>query len=94
LLVIDRHTVAPVTMEEIGEKEGVKHCRVAIAGVIISRAASNVPDYGPERTVMTYAWNELGEGGYIVPTKGDRNDQYLDALLSVLKPVMPATPGH
>jgi hypothetical protein len=42
-----------------------------------------------ERLILIYAWNEIGEGGYLVPTKGDPNGRYLDALLSVLKPAMP-----
>lgn len=29
------------------------------------------------RVVMIYAWNELGEGGYLVPTQGDREAVYL-----------------
>ena len=36
-----------------------------------------------ERLVLVYAWNELGEGGYIVPTKGDPNGNYLKAMRSV-----------
>lgn len=39
-----------------------------------------------ERIVLIYAWNEFGEGGYIAPTKGDPDGQYLKALKSVLKP--------
>lgn len=30
-----------------------------------------------ERIVLLYAWNELGEGGYLVPTKGDPKASYL-----------------
>lgn len=37
-----------------------------------------------ERLVMIYAWNEFGEGGYIAPTKGDPQGQYLKALHLVL----------
>jgi hypothetical protein len=37
-----------------------------------------------ERTILVYAWNEFGEGGYIAPTKGDPEGQYLKALQSVL----------
>lgn len=29
------------------------------------------------RIVHVYAWNELGEGGYLVPTKGDKKAVYL-----------------
>ena len=38
----------------------------------------------PERLVMIYAWNELGEGGYIVPTLGDPTGLYLDAIKEVV----------
>jgi hypothetical protein len=37
-----------------------------------------------ERLVLVYAWNEFGEGGYIAPTKGDPQGQYLEALKSVV----------
>jgi hypothetical protein len=37
-----------------------------------------------ERLVLAYAWNELGEGGYLVPTKGDPEGQYLKAIRSVI----------
>lgn len=37
-----------------------------------------------ERLVLVYAWNEFGEGGYIAPTKGDPQGQYLKALKSVV----------
>jgi hypothetical protein len=40
----------------------------------------------PERIVLIYAWNEFGEGGYIAPTKGDPQGDYLNALQSVLNP--------
>ncbi len=33
-----------------------------------------------ERFVLIYAWNELGEGGYLVPTKGDPNATYLKVI--------------
>lgn len=36
------------------------------------------------KTVLIYAWNELGEGGYIVPTVGD-SFAYLDVLKKVFK---------
>jgi hypothetical protein len=39
-----------------------------------------------ERIVLIYAWNELGEGGYMVPTKGDPEGDYLKALRSVVMP--------
>ena len=37
-----------------------------------------------EKIMMIYAWNEYSEGGYIAPTVGDPNGQYLDALASVV----------
>jgi hypothetical protein len=33
-----------------------------------------------ERMVLIYAWNELGEGGYLVPTKGDPKASYLKVV--------------
>lgn len=39
-----------------------------------------------ERLVLIYAWNEFGEGGYIAPTKGDPQGQYLKVLQSVVLP--------
>jgi len=36
-----------------------------------------------ERIVLVYAWNELGEGGYLVPTKGDPNARFLKVIRSV-----------
>jgi hypothetical protein len=38
-----------------------------------------------ERLVVTYAWNEFGEGGFIAPTKGDPDGKYLKALKSVVE---------
>jgi hypothetical protein len=37
-----------------------------------------------ERFVVIYAWNELGEGGYMVPTKGDPQGSYLKVIKSVV----------
>jgi hypothetical protein len=37
-----------------------------------------------ERLVLVYAWNELGEGGYIAPTKGDPQGRYLKAMREVI----------
>lgn len=34
----------------------------------------------PYRLVMIYAWNELGEGGYLIPTQDDKNATYLKQL--------------
>lgn len=39
-----------------------------------------------ERLAIIYAWNELGEGGYLVPTRGDPQASYLKALKSVVMP--------
>lgn len=39
----------------------------------------------PHPIIMIYAWNELGEGGYLVPTKGDRNYKYLRQVKRVKK---------
>ena len=36
-----------------------------------------------ERIVLIYAWNELGEGGYLVPTKGDPTAEKLQMIKSV-----------
>ena len=33
-----------------------------------------------ERLAIIYAWNELGEGGYLVPTKDDPDGAYLKAM--------------
>ena len=37
-----------------------------------------------ERLVLVYAWNELGEGGYLVPTKGDPDGEYLKVIRRVV----------
>jgi hypothetical protein len=39
-----------------------------------------------EKTVIIYAWNEFGEGGYMAPTKDDPDGKYLKALRSVVMP--------
>ena len=39
-----------------------------------------------ERLAILYAWNEIGEGGYLVPTRGDPQGAYLKAIQSVLTP--------
>lgn len=36
-----------------------------------------------ERLVLIYAWNELGEGGYLVPTKGDKEAAKLKMIKAV-----------
>jgi hypothetical protein len=35
--------------------------------------------------IMIFAWNELGEGGYLVPTKGDRRAKFLKQIKRVKK---------
>lgn len=37
-----------------------------------------------ERMMLIYAWNELGEGGYLVPTKGDPKASYLKVVKDVV----------
>ena len=37
-----------------------------------------------EKIFLIYGWNEYGEGGYIAPTKGDKDGSYLKALKSVV----------
>lgn len=37
----------------------------------------------PIKIVMIYAWNELGEGGYIIPTKGDPHGAYIKQIKKV-----------
>jgi hypothetical protein len=37
-----------------------------------------------ERIILLYAWNELGEGGYLVPTKGDPDASYLKVVRSIV----------
>ncbi len=37
-----------------------------------------------ERIVLVYAWNELGEGGYLVPTKGDPEAKELKMIHNVV----------
>jgi hypothetical protein len=37
-----------------------------------------------ERIALLYAWNETGEGGYLVPTRGDPDGAYLKVLKSAL----------
>jgi hypothetical protein len=39
-----------------------------------------------ERIVVLYDCNELGEGGYIIPTNGDPEGSYLNAVRSVVMP--------
>jgi len=37
-----------------------------------------------ERLILVYAWNELGEGGYLVPTKGDPDAGKLKVIRDVV----------
>lgn len=38
----------------------------------------------PERYAVVFAWNELGEGGWLVPTKGDPDGVWLRAIRDAL----------
>jgi hypothetical protein len=38
-----------------------------------------------EKFIFIYAWNELGEGGWLVPTKGDPSGEYLRQVKNVVK---------
>ncbi len=38
----------------------------------------------PERIMLIYAWNELGEGGYICPTKADPDGAYLKEIKAAI----------
>ena len=38
-----------------------------------------------ERMILLYAWNENGEGGYLVPTAGDPDGEFLKAVKRVAK---------
>lgn len=37
-----------------------------------------------EKMVMIYAWNEFGEGGYLVPTLGDKEGSHLQAIKNIV----------
>lgn len=37
-----------------------------------------------ERMVMIYAWNEFGEGGYLVPNKSNNKGEHLDMIKEVV----------
>lgn len=39
----------------------------------------------PNKLLFIYAWNELGEGGYLVPTKADPNASVLHRIPDVLR---------
>lgn len=39
-----------------------------------------------DKVLLLYAWNELGEGGFLVPTKADQQGEYLRAIKSVVNP--------
>ena len=40
----------------------------------------------PVRLALLHVRNVIGEGGYLVPTRGDSQGAYLKALKSVLMP--------
>lgn len=48
--------------------------------LLFSRKNSSTP-----HIVFIYVWNELGEGGYLVPTAGDKNATYLKQIKKVKK---------
>ena len=37
------------------------------------------------KSVLIYAWNEMGEGGYLVPTEGDSGASFLCAIKDVIE---------
>ena len=37
------------------------------------------------KLLQIYAWNEMGEGGYLVPTKGDPKGNYLKQVKKAKK---------
>lgn len=37
-----------------------------------------------ERIILLYAWNEIGEGGYLMPTKGDPEGEYIKVIQKVV----------
>ncbi|MFV0330618.1 MAG: glycoside hydrolase family 99-like domain-containing protein [Dysgonomonas sp.] len=48
------------------------------------KEANRHPSLHP-KMVFIYAWNELGEGGYLVPTKGDPKTSFLKKINSAKK---------
>lgn len=39
-----------------------------------------------DKLALIYAWNEIGEGGYVMPCTNDPNGAYLDAIKNVVYP--------
>lgn len=39
----------------------------------------------PHKIIFIYAWNELGEGGYLIPTQGDKKAKYLKMIKQAKK---------
>lgn len=37
------------------------------------------------KSILLYAWNEMGEGGYLVPTAGDSEASFLCAIEEVIR---------
>jgi hypothetical protein len=46
----------------------------------------------PEHIAIIYAWNEYGEGGYLVPNGEDPDGEYLKAIKEVVDPITPVSP--
>jgi hypothetical protein len=45
---------------------------------------SNPDQVTKDRLALIYAWNEIGEGGYLVPCKDDPKGSYLKAIRDVV----------
>lgn len=54
-------------------------------GDAVSWMDQNPKQTTKERVVLIYAWNELGEGGYLVPTVGDPEAEKLKKIGELLK---------
>ena len=50
----------------------------------ISWMDENPEQTNSERMILLYAWNEMGEGGYLVPTKEDPDGAYLKVIKEVV----------
>ena len=51
---------------------------------------SNAADFvmkeeSKQKMIFIYAWNEMGEGGYLVPTKDDKKGAYLKKIRKLRK---------
>ncbi len=77
---IEKYYVMP-TPQELAE-----HLRDALDWVVANRARC------PAQTVITYAWNEHDEGGFLCPTlnpDGGANTSRLDALAAMVRAFVP-----